>query len=132
MSTRCTVSVKDEQGVHCIYRHHDGYPEGQFGVVATIKKAYPYAWKLPRFEADDFAAALVCGWKDQGGGDVRLTKSHTTHGDTEFQYYISQDKKTGELRLKILLPAGGCEKAQVLFYGTLAEAEAKYTNKKRG
>ena len=51
-----------------LYRHADGYPRGRDGVLATVEHALPYAWPLPRFEAEDFATAIVRAWKSQGGG----------------------------------------------------------------
>lgn len=98
MSTRCVVVFKDERGRHSVYKHHDGYPDGLLPVIKAAKK---YAWKLPRFEADEFAAAFVTqckldsvksaselGSSDYGGG-VRLTHSPDCHGDLEYVYYVS-------------------------------------------
>ena len=39
-----------------VYEHSDGYPDG---AVCWITKALEYAWPLPRFEVDEFAAAFV-------------------------------------------------------------------------
>jgi hypothetical protein len=39
-----------------VYKHSDGYPDG---AVCWITKALEHAWPLPRFEADEFAAAFV-------------------------------------------------------------------------
>ena len=39
-----------------VYKHSDGYP---YGAVCWITKALEHAWPLPRFEADEFAAAFV-------------------------------------------------------------------------
>lgn len=85
MSTRATYEFRDEWGSHTVYRHHDGY---QRGGVQWIANAVPFAWPLPRFEADDFAAAFVAGNKD-GGGSVRLTSGRDAHGDTEYHYVIA-------------------------------------------
>jgi hypothetical protein len=43
-----------------IYKHSDGYPEG---AVCWITRALEFAWPLPRFEADEFAAAFVAANK---------------------------------------------------------------------
>jgi len=91
MSTRATIGVHDDYGSYYIYRHHDGYPNSPHGVIETLKKALPFAWPLPRFEADDFAAAIVRAWKDLGG-DIRLTTDHEAHSDTKYQYDIYQDE----------------------------------------
>src|SRR6266446_9860173 len=50
----------DWPGVVTVYRHHDGYPSG---AAQAIEAALPYAWPLPRFEPDEFAAAFVRGNK---------------------------------------------------------------------
>src|SRR5713101_2351532 len=46
----------DWPGVVTVYRHHDGYPSG---AATAIEAALPHAWPLPRFEAEEFAAAFV-------------------------------------------------------------------------
>lgn len=90
MSTRCTITVRDERGgrdAYSLYRHCDGYPDTQHGVIATLSKALPLAWPMPRFEADDFAAAIVAAWKDSCG-NIRLTAGRDAHGDTEYHYEV--------------------------------------------
>jgi hypothetical protein len=46
----------DFPGVVTVYKHRDGYPKG---AARAIEAAIPYAFPLPRFEADEFAAAFV-------------------------------------------------------------------------
>jgi hypothetical protein len=60
MSTRATYTFIDEHDTIHVYKHHDGYPTGALDAIGL---AFPYAWTLPRFEADDFAAAFVAGNK---------------------------------------------------------------------
>ncbi len=60
MSTRGCYTFKDENDTLHVYRHSDNYPRG---AVEAIKAALPFAWELPRFEADEFAAAFVAGNK---------------------------------------------------------------------
>lgn len=87
MSTRATYEFKDERGSHVVYKHWDGYPEG---AREFISNALPYAWPLPRFEADEFAAAFIAGNKVKGrGGDLRLTAGRDRHGDTEYHYVVT-------------------------------------------
>ena len=95
MSTRCTIAVHDKFDTFTIYRHCDGYPDTAGGVLATLPEAFEFAWRPPRFEADDFAAAIVRAWKTPGGGNIYLTNSHDSHGDTEYMYDITQDLVTG-------------------------------------
>ena len=93
MGTRALFSFKDEHNTLTVYKHWDGYPEKR-GAYGFIAKAVSFAWELPRFEADDFAAAFVAANKKQGGGDIRLTNEATTNGDTmgiEYWYTITAE-----------------------------------------
>jgi len=63
MSTRGVYTFRDEHQIVHIYKHSDNYPEGPHGGIAAIEKAKPFAWPLPRFEADEFAAAFVAAHK---------------------------------------------------------------------
>ncbi len=62
MSTRACYRFIPENGpndfpsVVTVYKHHDGYPKG---AAQAIEAALPFAFRLPRFEADEFAAAFV-------------------------------------------------------------------------
>lgn len=91
MSTRSNIIVEDGRNRVQLYRHYDGYPGGIGGVLATLEQALPYAWPLPRFEAEDFAAAIVRAWKSQGG-DVSFDGSpeawELIHADVEWVYVI--------------------------------------------
>ena len=113
MSTRAMYQFKDERGIYTVYKHHDGYPEGAAGF---LKKTLSHAWKLPRFEADEFAAAFISankrgsfesqyhyiGWPhkmddyDFGGGIRLVAKSGKNAwkeaADIEYRYLISQDE----------------------------------------
>ena len=60
MSTRAIYSFTDQIATYHVYKHHDGYPEG---AAEAIGNAIPNAWQLPRFEADEFAAAFVASNK---------------------------------------------------------------------
>ena len=101
MSTRCTVTVRDEYSAFTIYRHSDGYPLTKHGVIETLGEALPYAWELPRFEAADFAAAIVAAWKKPGGyiqgGYIYLTTNRDDHGDTDYHYEVTA--KDGRVRV---------------------------------
>jgi hypothetical protein len=90
MSTRAVITIRDDQpdSAFAIYRHHDGYPDTIHGVLATLPQALAFAWPLPRFEASDFAAAIVAAWKQQGGG-VYMTQGRDWHGDLAYHYDLS-------------------------------------------
>lgn len=63
MSTRAVYIFHDRDTEIAVYKHHDGYPSG---ACEAIRNALPHAWPLPRFEADEFAAAFVAGNKPSG------------------------------------------------------------------
>lgn len=93
MSTRALFSFKDSDSLITVYKHYDGYPEKR-GAYGFIARAVSFAWELPRFEADDFAAAFVAANKKQGGGDIRLLNADTTNGDVlgiEYEYTITAE-----------------------------------------
>jgi hypothetical protein len=69
MATRAIYRFKDEDETLQVYKHWDGYPKG---ANIAIKKTLEFAWDLPRFEADEFAASFVAANKSKEGGDIRL------------------------------------------------------------
>lgn len=70
MGTRAIYFFQDFDGsTYGVYKHYDNYPSG---AADFIENAKAYAWKFPRFEADDFAAAFVAANKAKNGGEVRL------------------------------------------------------------
>ena len=98
MSTRAVYTFSDEDTapIH-VYKHHDGYPyasynsgRGEAGGLLWIKKAKELAWELPRFEADEFAAAFVAANKTGEGGCRLITAEHPWEyaGDPEYWYKI--------------------------------------------
>ena len=95
MSTRAVYTFKDANDEHHVYKHHDGYPEG---AMQFIRKTIHNAWPLPRFEADEFAAAFIAANKGNAGG-VRLTKGPESHGDLDYRYEVKM--KDGSLHVKI-------------------------------
>lgn len=101
MSTRCNIIVDDGSKRIQIYRHQDGYPEG---VLPDLFKALEYAWDLPRFEADDFAAAIVRAWKERGG-DIYIDGSpkawEMIHGDVEYVYIIKPPQKSKTPKVEV-------------------------------
>ena len=96
MSTRAMYTFTDAGGDVHVYNHHDGYPyckfpQGEGGGLVWINSAIKYAWELPRFEADDFAAAFVSANKQPRQGGVRLVnKMHPWEfaGDCEYWYKV--------------------------------------------
>ncbi len=97
MSTRAMYEFKDDSGKRTVYVHHDGYPTGAAEKFsATLKSGL--AWELPRFEADEFAAAFIAANKKQAGS-VRLLHGPEEATDIEYYYIVSQSG-TDELILE--------------------------------
>jgi len=100
MSTRACYTFTDLQGEFHVYKHHDGYPfvggvhngepyEG--GALCWIQNAKAFAWELPRFEADDFAASFVAANKDGGGGCRLINKAHPWEFSSDSEYWYKID-----------------------------------------
>ena len=87
MGTRSVITVIDDHNTFHVYRHWDGNPES---VIGDLPLALEYAWPLPRYEAMDFAAAIVAAWKTKGGGSIYLTSGWKAHGDLEYRYEVRQ------------------------------------------
>ncbi|MEM7213216.1 MAG: hypothetical protein AAF479_15240, partial [Pseudomonadota bacterium] len=127
MSTRATISVTDEHGKFHIYQHHDGYPDGPFGIVRRLSDARRRAWDLHRFEAADFAAAVVATLKDCGGSTY-LTQNADDHDDREFSYHVHPIREGVRTRIGLVIQHYGwvvCS-SPVIFDGGLDEAVTRY------
>lgn len=84
MGTRAIYKFIDNDQTITLYKHWDNYPSGAIGF---IEKALEYAWELPRFEADEFAAAFLAANKKKGqGGDLYICN---INGMEEYNYEIS-------------------------------------------
>jgi len=132
MSTRAVYTFVDNDGpeIH-VYKHHDGYPEGEHGAICTIGKALKYAWPLPRFEADEFAASFVASAKvadndSSPAGGVRLLNGgrDVFPGDIAYHYVVTT--KDGELFIECRYPGNAKNKhtGALRKRGTLAEMKA--------
>ena len=88
MSTRAIYTFKDAHESHHVYIHHDGYPTYAHNYFANAIKS-GLAWGLPRYEADEFAAAFVAANKT-GSGGVRLAKTRRAACDVEYGYLLTQ------------------------------------------
>jgi len=95
MSTRANIVVEDQYNSIQLYRHDDGYPKGEHGVIAGLTAALEFTWPLPRMEASDMAAAIVRANKEHGGCisiDGTGDGIKTLHGDIEYLYHITSDE----------------------------------------
>ena len=107
MGTRAVYFFEDDDGMYGVYKHYDGYPQG---AAHHIEAAKDWAWKFPRFEADEFASAFVAANKNKDGGEIRLIPlfEHTStrqvmedHRWCDFYYRISYDSDVGDLVVQV-------------------------------
>lgn len=94
MGTPAIITFRDDDGAYSIYQQYDGYPKD---VAASIEAAKNYAWPLPRFEPEEFAAAYVRANKVRGGG-IYLTHPGE-YDDIEYIYVVTL--KDGELWVEL-------------------------------
>jgi hypothetical protein len=121
MGTRAVYTFIDEEECHSVYKHWDGYPRWGCQFIAS---ALPLAWPLPRFEADEFAAAFVAANK-KAAGDVRLTVATSVYGNLEYAYRVRCQDGQLHIRIdKVSYPAPGLHLAEYhpVFEGTLEAA----------
>jgi len=114
MGTRAVFTFKDEDQSFSVYTQYDGYPEG---AAKFLTKTLSFAWPLPRFEPDEFAAAFIAANK-KDEGCFRLTTGPGAHGDLAYEYEIFQAKN----KQMIIKTSNG-------FYGRLKDFVREYGNK---
>ena len=128
MSTRATITVADGNDSFDIYQHHDGYPDGPLGLVRHIAMARRLAWDPPRFEAADFAAAIIAVLKDRGGATY-LTKDAEAHCDRDFHYRIVAQRENCTTRVMLTITRPSYERGRgdvEVFTGEIQEAVSKF------
>lgn len=87
MGTRAVYTFKSHGESFHVYKHWDNTP---LNAAAFIAAAAGKAWTLPRFEADEYAAAFVAVNKTKEG-DIRLIKSPKQCGDAAYFYTVEHD-----------------------------------------
>lgn len=130
MSTRgiYIFQEKDGQEFH-VYKHHDNYPSAacEFLVDALRK-----AWKLPRFEADEFACAFIAANKDSGG-EVRLVPHGVTDMGQDYTYIISCPNADvfGQSKAELMIEFDNINEdgTKYTFRGSLSSMLARYSEK---
>lgn len=128
MATRATITVADEHDSFDIYQHYDGYADGEHGLVRHIAMARQLAWSPPRFEAADFAAAIVAVLKNRGGSTY-LTKDADAHTDRAFHYLIepTRDDVSAQVQLTITQPSWRAQDPEIqVFSGSIQDAVQKF------
>ncbi|MGH7172937.1 MAG: hypothetical protein ACRELG_21865 [Gemmataceae bacterium] len=114
MGTRAVYTFIDELNCVSVYKHWDGYPTW---ACRDIANALPLAWPLPRFEAEEFAAAFVAANK-KGRGDIYLIACPKAPGGLAYRYEIRCPD--GQLHVRIYSCA---DDDQPIFEGTLEDAQ---------
>lgn len=107
MSTRCVVHFQSGGKTEAIvYRHSDGYPDGEHGVLASLKKFFNEVQAVTtdtRFADAPFLAAKYVVWEARLAQDYFLKKGQSPHrldflgvgvimtepGDIEYRYKVS-------------------------------------------
>ena len=138
MSTRCVVTFKDSKAdggaEYHVYRHSDGYPGTEHGVVAALANMFSQAklvWEFPRFEACEAAAGFVAFCKTHGGG-IYLSKGPKYHSDLDYHYIVQIDEAYGAHRLYVTVRRAKWNmKTNMVSYqpvksGSLADVFAQY------
>jgi hypothetical protein len=97
MSTRCMIEVEGCKAK--LYRHSDGYPDGQWGVLATL---VPFVNKFLKVRGWDPEYLLARIAQDQMNGHDEHTKEHdgtdvlgfgldtSYHFDLEYVYRVCE------------------------------------------
>ena len=105
MGTRAIYIFEDEHEEVHVYKHYDNYPQG---AVDFIENAKEFAWELPRFEADEFAASFVAANKDRKGGGIRLVNASFKDRDEMLEandwcdyYYVISKHNSQDLWIEI-------------------------------
>ncbi|RUS60940.1 hypothetical protein EGN72_07130 [Pseudorhodobacter sp. E13] len=128
MSTRATITVADDRESFDLYQHHDGYPEGPYGLVRHIAMARRLAWDLPRFEAADFSAAVIAVLKDRGGSTY-LTKNASEHADRAYHYRIEPVRENTVTRVMLTISRASLDRGQndvEIFSGEIQSAVSQF------
>jgi hypothetical protein len=86
MSTRALYTFKGENAADTwnVYKHHDGYPTGAANVLQNTLKYF--AWVLPRYEADEFAAAFCAAGK--ADYYLRAVEAVEAHDAKEYKFAL--------------------------------------------
>jgi hypothetical protein len=97
MSTRCQILVQDSDVI--LYRHCDGYPDGEHGVMALLRPLVLSFLKHRGFDPSYMSAQIVAahiektrnGPTDFLGCGVEAYKNGQLHGDIEFLYVVTKN-----------------------------------------
>ena len=124
MGTRAVYSFSDDGETYHVYKHWDGYPQNALQYISFAKDR---AWKLPRYEADEFAASFVAANKN-GEGDIRLTSHYDKHGDLDYRYEVRCQSNDKDLQVTIY-EIGYGKPDRLMDQGYLDDLLKKYVKK---
>jgi hypothetical protein len=111
MSTRAIYTFCDSRTEVHVYKHHDGYPYNggvhngtayEAGGLVWINDAKAFAWDLPRFEADEFAASFVAANKSNGGGVNLIGDQKPWEYASDCEYWYKVTCIDGDLHVTVL------------------------------
>ena len=87
MSTRCMIGYEGQGAL--IYRHSDGYPDGEHGVLATLIPFRDHFFKL-RHDAGEYFLARLLAWQPDYDreGVTGYGIDTAFHGDLAYYYHV--------------------------------------------
>lgn len=101
MSTRCQIHFvydADDKAFPSIYRHSDGYPEGEHGIIATLREFFSDVvsqCRDTRFNDPEYLAAKFVVWQalryatpDAPLDFLGLGVAYSRHGDLSYEYRV--------------------------------------------
>jgi len=107
MSTRSNIKLIDNCGSILLYKHHDGYPESEHGIIAFLT---PFIQKSMK-SAEWLAEMLI--------KDTECKASSALHGDIEYYYEVKVEEN------KIDVYKSSWDSDDRVFEGTFSVADIK-------
>lgn len=92
MSTRCVVNFTWNGEVEAkIYRHHDGYPDSEHGVIAALQRFFADVeaeTRDTRFDDPSYLAAKFVLWQQKTLANIGCGVLREDPGDIAFRYFV--------------------------------------------
>lgn len=128
MSTRAIYTFYgDQDAPRHVYKHHDGYPTG---ACEAIEAALGFAWTLPRYENDEFAAAFVAANKSHNRARLfelyRKAKKSKADRDAIKRYEGYEADGSGGGQVRLIAAASALAPAMEVAAQFAADAEFRY------
>lgn len=92
MSTRSNIVINDGNRLIWLYRHSDGYPHGEHGVLLHLEQIL----EACDYNTPELLATALIRFKIQGshGEYYSFELTEDQHGDIEYLYTINAKDKT--------------------------------------